>query len=153
MARRKVFFDFNPLAGVRLPKGKKQRAYKEIRELLEDEILSHVGEGRSPVEGYGKFKRLDADYADAKKGGNRTPNLELTGNMLDGLKIVQKGSKIRVTVAEKQQPKADGHNNFSGKSSLPLRRFVPNSDQNESFNKRITSRIDEIVASYDSEDE
>lgn len=134
-----------------IPRSKRADAKKEIGELVVNEILIYLQDGESPVSGYGKFKKLNKEYADKMKNGDRNPNLELFGDMLDALKYEsRKGSEIEVGIFKsKEVPKADGHNNFSGDSQLPLRRFIP--DENESFKKDIESKIKTIIQDYTEE--
>jgi hypothetical protein len=42
------------------------------------------------------------------------------------------------------QSAADGHNNLSGKSNLPLRQFIPDVDQ--SYKKNIKVEVERIIA-------
>lgn len=115
------------------------------------EILRSVSSGNSPVSGYGRFKRLSEDYADSEKGGDRTPNLELQGDMLDALEARNTREGVNVGIfAAKEVPKADGHNNFSGDSRLPLRRFIPKGQ--ETFKRNINSGVKRIVQQYEVEE-
>lgn len=150
MANRKVKFDFNPFKEVpgsarKLDAAAKRRTLKTIEEFVEEQILLHVGDGRSPVKGE-RFKSLSSTYAEAEKGGNRTPNLELEGDMLDSLSVKRIGGNvIRATVSNSQQPKADGHNNFTGKSTLPKRRFIPDEKASQHFKQTIRNGIKSII--------
>jgi hypothetical protein len=133
-------------------KGIKQKAKvkKEVGDLVIDEILRSLSEGKSPVKGE-RFKKLDAQYAKEFKGGDRTPNLELTGDMLDALKVKNTKDGIEVGIfSKKQTPKADGHNNFSGESKLPQRRFIPSEDQE--FKRDIQNRIKAVVNEFKEKD-
>lgn len=148
MARRKVMFDFNPLKGVRLKsETAKKQARQAVKEYVLEEVLSQVGEGRSPVTGR-KWAKLTKQYAEREKFGSRLANLELTGRMLDSVRVLEKGNQLRLTVTQSQQKKADGHNNFSGLSSLPERRFVPDGKANQTFNKKIQKGIQTVLARF-----
>lgn len=129
-----------------IPKDKIQEAKTAVGGFLVDAILSTVAEGRSPVYG-DKFQTLNKDYADKQKDGNRLPNLELEGDLLSsiGFKTTKDGVVVGVMDAS-QRPKADGHNNFSGESKLPLRRFIP--AENEQFDSAIQNTIEEILDEY-----
>lgn len=130
-----------------VPADKRTQVKEEVGQYVLDEILSRVGNGESPVSGE-RFKQLSKKYADKMKGGNRTPNLELEGDMLASLGYRRTSNGVAVGIMEKsQRPKADGHNNFSGKSSLPQRRFIPAPDQN--FKSDIESGIQDIISSYE----
>lgn len=147
---RKVKFEFNPfdITG-REPKKNKADALEEIKFLVHAEILRYVSQGKSPVAGYGNFPKLNKQYAKSQKGGNTLPNLELTGDMLSALEITSKGNKIVVEVPGKEADKADGHNNHSGDSKLPLRRFIPAED--EFFKRQIENSIKEIIDRHNDE--
>jgi hypothetical protein len=135
-----------------IPKNKQKTVKKEVGEYIIDEILSFVSEGKSPVIGEKTtFKKLNTDYAKAEKNGDRNPDLELLGDMLDSLtfKNTKKGIEVGIFKAN-EVPKADGHNNFSGKSTLPTRRFIPKGGQK--FRRSIQSGIDSILNEF-SEDE
>ena len=86
-------------------------------EFVVNEILRSVSEGKSPVSGRRQFKILDEKYAKDEKGGDRNPNLELGGDMLDALTFKpMPGDSLEVGIFDSNEvPKADGHNNFSGK--------------------------------------
>ena len=56
---------------------------------------------------------------------------------------MSKKGVLELGVFGKAAPRADGHNNLSGKSSLPLRNFLPKEGQN--FRKGITKEIDKVI--------
>lgn len=71
-------------------------------------------------------------------------NLELTGKMLDALTVKVKGNQLEYFVDdESQQGKVDGHNNFTGKSKIPTRKFIPDTD--ESLRAGILKEIKTLV--------
>ncbi len=130
-----------------VPKEDRTSVKKEIGDYVVDEILEAVSRGSSPVNGLGSFKRLNKDYAKDQKGGNTTANLDLFGDMLDSLTFKNTAKGIEVGIFKSSEvPKADGHNNFSGKSTLPLRRFIP--DESEDFKKQIEDGIKDIVDEF-----
>lgn len=151
---RKVKFDFNPFkianVQIRNPE-KRQEAISEVRDFVLKEVLKKVGDQQSPVSGRGRFTPLKPDYAAIKKkeAGNTKANLELEGDMLDSLSVdVVKGGKLRLTVSDDQQPKADGHNNFTGKSLFPKsrqRQFIPDEKRDQEFKRDINKGISDIV--------
>lgn len=102
----------------------------------------------SPVGKRGQFKKLNKEYAREQKGGNETPNLELDGDMLDALVSQnRRGSEIEFGIFKsKQVGKADGHNNFSGDSKLPTRRFIP--DEDENLKRDIEQKIKATIAEF-----
>jgi len=148
MAKRNSY-TFNPfkIAGVSpkdLSAAQRKRVMKEVKDFVIEEVLNRVGGGDSPVKGERAFAKLNKTYAKKQKGGNRTPNLELKGDMLDSLTVKEKGDKLTLSVSKKENDKAEGHNQLGRKSSpLPKRRFIP--AQKQGFNKEITSEIASIV--------
>lgn len=129
-----------------IPRSEIQSAKDAVGSFVVDAILTRVADGTSPVTGR-KFKELSKNYADKMKGGDRNPNLELFGDMLNslGYKPTKEGIAVGI-MSEDQRPKADGHNNLSGKSSLPQRRFIPATDEN--FVPSIRSEIDKILDEF-----
>lgn len=111
-----------------VPENSKEDAALAIGQELIDSIKDHLKDGESPVEGY-KFKELSEKYADKKKGGDRTPNLKLEGDLLESLSAEYEGDTLVIGVSSSQEGKADGHNNFSGDSNLPTRRFLADSGE------------------------
>lgn len=130
-------------------KGVDPEAESLIADLLREEILSYVATSNSPVSGHGKFPGLSSSYRERKiqEGLPGDPNLEFSGDMLDALEVYPvRGGKIRVEISGKEGEKADGHNNHSGESDLPLRRFIP--AKGETFKRDILSKVREILEEY-----
>ena len=149
----KVVYEFDPFeeTGLDKPISKKDRtkALKEIADYVKDEILQYVGEGNSPVAGVGSFKGLSPEYKKIKKeiSGSVIPNMELYGDMLDALEARVVGNKIKVGwFGGEQAAKADGHNNFSGDSTLPTRQSIPKPDQ--SFKRDIVKGMKDIAKEF-----
>lgn len=118
----------------------------DIAEVLVDEIKSYLADGESPVDGYFSFKDLNPEYAEREKSGDRTANLNLEGDLWDSIAVDFDENVLKVGVFDKSQTgKADGHNNFSGRSKLPTRRFIPSS--RESFKPEIMRKIDVLINS------
>lgn len=145
---RTVSFEFDPfeLTGEELPEGAKAKdVLEDVAQYVLEETLSHVGEEKSPVAGHGAFKKLSKAYASKKRadGHPPVPNLLFTGDMLDALKTKRRGNKVIIEISGKQGDKADGHNNHSGESELPLRRFIPTED--ETFKPKILDGIRRII--------
>lgn len=83
--------------------------------------------------------------------------MQETGALLDALTFEETDDGIEIGWFGDQAPKADGHNNFSGKSDLPRRQSLP--DVGEDFISAIQSGIEKIVSDsladgmeFDSED-
>jgi len=110
-----------------------------------------VGESKSPLDG-SRFRALSKAYRIEKQaeGAPGVPNLELNGDMLSSLEYVEKEEGIEIGVFGSEAPKADGHNNLSGKSSLPERRFLP--AEGETFKSSIEKEIRGIVNDYVAQD-
>lgn len=130
----------------------KSRIKNEVGEYLVEQILLNVGESKSPLDG-ARFKALSKNYRKEKQeeGAPGVPNLELHGDMLSSLSYVEKGGGIEIGVFGSEAPKADGHNNFSGKSNLPERRFLP--AEGESFKSSIEKEVQAIIDDAVAEDE
>lgn len=156
MSIKKVSFEFDPFdeLGITPPKSRadRQEALERVAELVKTEVLEFVGDGKSPVQG-GPWKRgLSPEYKKlkSKESSATFANMELTGEMLDALNaVVKRGNKISLEITGSQAPKADGHNNHSGDSSLPERRFIPKDD--ETFKKSIWSDVKRILQEYEDE--
>lgn len=139
-----------------IPSADREAAKKEVGDYLLNAILRDVNKGTSPVEGEGRFRSLQKDYATKEKGGVRTANLELDGDLLNALKAESlSGDKIEVGVRGKEAPKADGHNQISAEAKAWAkqtnrtkykRRFIP--DDNQKFKKSIMNEVTSILDSY-----
>ena len=138
-----------------IPKESRAAAKQDVGELLVEEILRAVGDGKSPVQGE-NWKRLSKEYADEFKGGDRTPTMQLFGDLLDSLKAKpSSGNKIKIGHFrdEGQAPKADGHNQLSLEAQIwastkefPKRRYIPNEGQK--FKASIMREVKDILDSY-----
>ena len=134
-----------------VPEDDQARVKQDVADFLEEEILRDVANGTSPVQGEGKFKRLDKDYAKAEKHGVRISNLELEGDLLTDFFVRSgKGSKVILGHNGGEVPKSDGHNQLSAKakkwakkSGHPKRRYVP--DDSQQFKKKIRDGISRII--------
>lgn len=149
MAKRDlVKFDFNPfqmaeVSSRNLSQSQKKRILSEVKEYVAGQVVSDARSQLSSETG-AKWKGLSKEYKARKlalgKGG--VPNLRFEGSMLSAVRVVPKGdNELRLRVLADQQPKADGHANHSGRSKLPLRRFIPKDD----FRPGIKARIKKIV--------
>lgn len=132
----------------------KQKAKKEVADLLIDATLESVSQGKSPVNGEGKWKKLNKDYADREKGGDRTPNMELTGDMLDALEAKISSPKrnyVTIQIGGSEAEKAESHNHLFGEGTNPRRRFIP--DEEQSYKTDIQREIERIEAKYKAKDQ
>jgi hypothetical protein len=138
-----------------IPRESRAAAKQDVGDLLIEEILRAVGDGKSPVQGE-NWKKLNKEYADEFKGGDTTPTMQLFGELLDSLKSKpSSGNKIKIGHFrdEGQAPKADGHNQLSlesqlwaSKISFPKRRYIPNEGQK--FKASIMREVKDILDSY-----
>lgn len=151
-----VKFTFNPFeaTGISVPFSEKKSALRTVSQFVLEQVLSKVGEATSPVTKTGKsegrkFPSLNPDYAKFKRKKRASPiaNLELSGKMLDALRTNFTGNRVTLEIKGKQAGKADGHNDHSGKSTLPLRRFIPK--KNETFTSDILSGIAKILREHE----
>lgn len=108
--------------------------------------MSSAGQAKSPVAGGEWDRKLSKDYK-KKKVSDGLPgiaNMEESGDMLDSLTFDTTDRGIEVGWFGAEAGKADGHNNFSGKSSLPRRQTLP--DVGEEFVSKIQTEMEKIVA-------
>lgn len=146
----KLTYEFDPFEEFKdlvVPKERRSEVMEEVAAYLKEQTLSYVGEGRSPVAGEGTFPKLSEDYKKKKSGLSSSPiaNLELSGDMLDALDFTAKRDKVVVSITGVQGDKADGHCNFSGNSELPQRRFIPNSQEDQTYRREIMAGVREIL--------
>lgn len=127
-----------------LPADLQEQVKERVGEFLVEQTLLAVGGSKSPVASE-SFPALSPHYKAVKEaeGGTPVPNLELHGNMLSALDFHKTAEGIEIGVFGKEAPKADGHNNFSGDSSLPQRRFLP--DVGQEYRPSIQNEIDKII--------
>ncbi len=136
----------------------KDRVKKKVADLLYDEVLRYIAKGKSPVQGERDFKTLNKSYAKREKQGNRTPNLQLEGDMIRedfDTQVLLDTDIIRVghyktSTADTQGEKADGHNQHSAKAQawalgkdFPKRRYVPNEAQ--AFKSDIMDKVQNVI--------
>jgi len=137
-----------------VPQESKAVAKKDVADYLANQILREVNSGRSPVQGEGRFKRLEPEYSLREKGGSRLSDLENEGDLLNDFKVsLDDGPFLEVGHKGSQTPKADGHNQLSSKAKtwarktgFPRRRYIP--DDGQTFTKPIVSEIREIIGEY-----
>lgn len=130
-----------------LTKAQRKEVLDQIGELLVEQILDYVGDQKSPVTG-SSFRPLSIEYARRKKEevGNTKANLDLFGDMLSAVDYKIRDDKIEIGVFGPEAPKADGHNNISGDSKIPTRRFIP--IEGQTFAPEIKSLIEQTVDAY-----
>ena len=127
---------------------------REVADFLKNQALREISAGQSPVKGEGRFRVLNQDYARREKGGRRTADLELEGDLKDSLiSVPSTGSFIKFGHEGSQVPKSDGHNQISTKakawarqSGHPKRRYIP--DDGQKFDRSIERGIEEIIDEF-----
>lgn len=153
----KIFYEFDPeeVTGVRVAKDKRDEANARVANFVKESVLSTVAEGKSPVQGESWKRSLSPAYKKLKKriSGVDFSNMELEGDLLNGVDVTPRGRKVRLEVSSSQEDKADGHCNFSGKSKLPRRRFVPNGKEGQTFKQDIINGMREILVQYSEDNE
>lgn len=146
--------DLNEYGLREVPSAQKTEAKQEVADYLENQILRDVSNSTSPVQGEGRFRVLDSEYAVREKGGNRLSNLEKDGDLLNDFKVDNvPGSFLEVGHKGGEVPKADGHNQLSGKArswarsnGFPRRRYIP--DDNQRFTNNIVGEIRTIISEF-----
>ena len=146
--RNELSTEIDLFEGIRIPKSEKVRVAKEVGEFLKDEIAKAVGSSKSPLQG-GRWPGLSREYKKFKRSQNLPgeANLEFSGDMQDNFKeeVTASGAlKLGWFNDSENAKKADGHNNFSGSSDLPLRRQIPSED--DQFKSEIRRGVDSIIA-------
>lgn len=130
----------------KVPAKLRPRVRREVGEFLLEQTLVSLGEGKTPVS-RGEYKRsLSKEYREFKSesGRNSFADLEFEGDLKDSFKFRSTDKGIKIGHFGKEAGKADGHNNFSGKSTLPRRQYLPEKDQ--SYKRNIQTEIDRIIA-------
>lgn len=128
----------------------KQDALTAIGDFLLEQTLVNAAESASIVKGE-KIPALTSKPYKLKKRdevGNAKANFELTGEMLDSIDFKKSASSITIGVYGEAALRADGHNNFSGKSRLPKRRIFP--AEGQEYNQATQREIKRIIADYKS---
>jgi hypothetical protein len=143
----KISSEIDVFEGLAVSRKEKKKIASDVADYLKTAILEEVGNTKSPLSGY-SWPGLSSSYRKFKRSQNLPgkANLEFSGGMLDDFDVVVKDSgKIELNVTGSESAaKADGHNNFSGGSQLPLRRFLPTEE--DTFKKNITNDVNDIVA-------
>jgi hypothetical protein len=147
----KISFTFDPfeLIGLPVPEDGGDEARRRMARFVRDQVIEYCGDGKSPVAG-GAWKRtLSAAYKKRKieQGGNAYADMILEGDMLKALDcVVLDDGMLELVIEGPEAAKADGHNNHSGKSTLPMRQFIPEEDG--SFKPAILSGMRAIAREF-----
>lgn len=132
--------------GRSLPKKVKAEIQDQVGNYLVEQTLVSMGEKKSPVAGEGSFKALSPLYKKKKIEvvGSGNADLEFDGIMKDELTFIPNDKGIDIGVFGERAGAADGHNNLSGNSQLPKRRFLP--DKGQEYKKETMREVDRIIA-------
>ena len=132
--------------GRSLTEDTKNKVREEVGAYLVEQSLVAISEVKSPVAGESIPALAKGPYRKKKleELGNSSADLQNSGETLDALDWKPTAKGIKIGVFGDRAPVADGHNNFSGKSDLPRRRFLPGEDQN--YRAGIQKEVDRIVA-------
>lgn len=117
-------------------------------EIALEAIKQYASERKSTVKGInGKYQKLSDDYAKYKQKtvGNKTPNLELTGSMLDNLELDSDDDGFIIRVNDADVEKAYNH---QVGDTVPARQFLPFDDG--TFKDEIVKKIKSELKKYES---
>lgn len=154
----KVAYEFDPFKkfGVKLSRRDTSEARDKIIEFVKTEVLSAIGEGKSPVKGGAWARSLTKSYKTAKSklSSSVFANLELTGELLDAIEVAQLSStRLSLEVSGDQAGKADGNNRGTYGHGSPLkggkykREFIPKRGQ--TFSDKIWRGVKQILDEYE----
>lgn len=132
--------------GRSLPKKVKAEIQDQVGNYLVEQTLVSMSEKKSPVAGEGSFKPLSKDYKKKKIEivGSGNADLEFDGIMKDELSFIPTDKGIDIGVFGERAGAADGHNDLSGKSQLPRRRFLP--DKGQEYKKETMREVERIIS-------
>jgi len=151
MAVKKVAFEFNPFqkTGIKVPRNNVADARQAVADFVLSAVISSIDASQSPVSGGNWKKALTKEYARLK--GSNIANLQLTGELLNALDVIQKkGNTLSLQVAGTQAGKADGNNRGTyGKLRTRLsraREFIPRGGK--TLKKEIWDEVRDILKGF-----
>lgn len=132
--------------GRKLARSTKARIQEEVGDYLVEQTLASMGEKKSPISGAPAFPPLSAKYKKRKleEVGSGEANLEFDGILKDETDWKRSKDGIVIGVFGERAGAADGHNNLSGKSRIPLRQFLP--DEGQNYKNNLVREVDRIIA-------
>lgn len=138
--------------GRKLPEGVKDRIRDEVGTFLVEESLVALSESKSPLIGESIPALKKGNYRKKKMDelGTNRADIQFSGETLDEFTFTPTKDGIKIGVFGDRAVVADGHNNLSGKSSLPRRRWIPDSEQN--YKTAIQKEVNSIIATAISEE-
>lgn len=141
-----VYSEIDLFSGKNINKTTKNAIRREAKEFLVNQTLNSLSSQQSPVKGAPYDTTLTKKYKAMKSADGRgtSANLEFKGDLHASLKGRSSEDGILLGHFNKQAAKADGHNNLSGDSELPERRYLPK--PSEQYKKPIQTGLEQIVA-------
>lgn len=141
-----------------VPRSEHTAVKNAVGNFVVNQVLRDIERGFSPVAGEGQFKQLNKEYANEEKGGRRTANLQLEGDLKDAIQFRPSVEGIVFgNFIAAQKDKADGHNQHSAKAKawarsfpddpFPKRRYIPKGSQK--FREGIEREIKDIVKGFE----
>jgi phage gpG-like protein len=152
ITKTEVWKEIRPKLPTWLDEDERKELLEEIGDYVVTSVLDYLGDGKSPVMGEGEFRALSKKYADSEKGGDRTPNLELEGDMLSALTYEADAYSVKVGIWEPEEAiKAYGHiTGMKGhdwlEGKVPKRKLIPGAK--EKFESDIEDGINTIIEEY-----
>lgn len=152
----KIEFEFDPFDATNTDKPRRpsRDVLEEAAELIKIEMLSYIGEGKSPLAG-GLWKRsLSPEYRKRKAGESSATfaNLELSGDLLDSLTVEPtRAGTILISIPDDQADKAEGNLLGSyGRDPNPdnAREFMPHKD-GDTFKRPILAKLRNLLDGED----
>lgn len=139
--------------GRRLSAAAKEQVREQVGQYLVEQTLADIASAKSPVAGEGSFPALKkGPYREKKleELGTAKADQQFSGETLDEFDFKSTSNGIKIGVFGDRAPVFDGHNNLSGKSSLPRRRSLP--DEGQKYRPEIEKEINRIIADVARED-
>jgi hypothetical protein len=122
--------------------GRKRLLFQLIGDLQDVTMLNFGETGIARPE---EWQELTPKYADAKKGGNRTPNLILKGNLINSFQHSVEENKATLT---NSAPYADEHQFGAKYKNLPARPYYPVDQSGENLTPFAEERLAQIVEEH-----
>lgn len=152
LSKDEVWKEIRPKLPNWLDTDQREELLSEIGDYVTTAVLDYLADGFSPVKGVGGLALLSDKYADEEKGGDKTPNLELNGDMLSSLTYENDAYSVKIGIWDEDQAiKAyghmtgmEGHPFLDGK--VPVRKLLPR--DREKFTDEIQEGIDLIIEEY-----
>lgn len=152
ITKTEVWTELRPRLPSYLDEDERIELMEEIGDYVVTTVLDYLGDGESPVDGQGAFKKLSQGYSTKEKGGDDTPNLELNGDMLGALTYEADPYTVKIGIWDEDEAiKAYGHiTGFKGhpwlEGKVAPRKIIPGTK--EKFNSDIQDGISQIIEEF-----